>query len=86
MKKYFVRNVGKMSLLSKIGWGIIIGFTILYTILWAFTMAEWDIKTTQCAEEYGGKVIRGYCTYVEDGTSKSFSIWDNNALGGNGEC
>ena len=43
-------------------------------------MAEADTKTRECAKEFGGKVIRGYCTYVEDGTSRSFSIWDDNSF------
>lgn len=53
---------------------------VIVLIIWAFgvsfMMANFSIKSLECAEDFGGRVTRGYCIYVENGTSKSFSIWE----------
>ncbi len=66
-----------MGIGDKIVWGILIVIMVLGVIGWSWMMAQWDIKSSECVEEYGGKVTKGYCVYVEDGNSKSFDIWRN---------
>jgi hypothetical protein len=52
---------------------------ILGAICFAWMMTEYNQQQVKCAEEHGGKVVVGYCTYVENGTSKSYDIWHNNS-------
>ena len=59
---------------------IIIGLVILGGLGWAFFMSHGFIEKEKCAEYYGGNVIQGYCTYVKDGTSKSYNIWERENL------
>ena len=65
-----------MSFWNKVFWGILIGIILLGIIGWSWTIIEWDNQSRECAEKYGGKVVRGYCTYIKGGDSTSFSIWE----------
>ncbi|MHA1201343.1 MAG: hypothetical protein ACTSQ4_02325 [Candidatus Heimdallarchaeaceae archaeon] len=55
--------------------GIIILF-ILSTFGFVFMMTTYDLESRECAKNHGGIVTRGYCTYIEDGQSYSYNIWD----------
>jgi len=63
-------------IIDRIVFGVIIIIVVLGILTFAYMMTQYDLKSQDCAEQYGGKVVRGYCTYIRDGNSQSFSIWD----------
>ena len=65
-----------MKFFDKLIIGVMIFFVVFGIVGLGFMLTEWTIKSSECAKDYGGKLVRGYCTYVENGSSKSFSIWD----------
>ncbi len=61
-------------------WSIgVLVFVILLVITIALDIMERDKNIKQCAADYGGKVIAGYCVYVRDGASVSFNMRDANS-------
>ncbi len=65
-----------MKLIDKVFTGFIIIVIIFGSISFTFLMIDYDNKVDECTKEFGGKVVRGYCTYVKNGTSESYSIWE----------
>ena len=56
---------------------VIIVILILGCLVFVIAMLSYTNGAEYCSKEYGGKMaFGGYCTYVENGTSQSFSIWD----------
>ena len=66
---------------KNIGEKIIYGFVIVVIIGGVigsiFMSSHYFEEMDICAKDYGGKIVRGYCIYVEDGTSRSYYVWDN---------
>ncbi len=63
------------KILNAIFWVILAILLTSGVVGFVWMLSDTENYEEECAKEYGGSLVKGYCTYVENGTSKSFNIW-----------